>query len=200
MITELAVNLECRPTHTTSTSFVVILVYACVHLARCRRTPYPVPCLLLPCPSAITLTVPVGVTACTRVDTAVSIVFSNTVRAERSEDRHRMPPIGVLRHSLGLGGGPDHGLQPVAGRLPRRLELVGGCAVPHVCHPAEVLVQDRCSPCRHGTVQRYTLLAQIERRAQKGRGLGDRRVAAEVYGAMPIYSIHRIDRRVSAYP
>ena len=40
----------------------------------------------------------VGTTACTTVDTAVSIVFSNTVRAKRSEDRHRMTPIGVLRH------------------------------------------------------------------------------------------------------
>ena len=27
----------------------------------------------------------------------MSIVFSTTVRAERSEDRHRMTPIGVLR-------------------------------------------------------------------------------------------------------
>ena len=31
------------------------------------------------------------------VDTAVTIVFSNAVRAERSEDRHRVTPIGVLR-------------------------------------------------------------------------------------------------------
>ena len=31
------------------------------------------------------------------VDAAVSIVFSNAVRTERSEDRHRMTPIGVLR-------------------------------------------------------------------------------------------------------
>ena len=71
MITELAVNLECRPTHTTSTSFVVILVYACVHLARCRRTPYPVPCLLLPCPSAIPVTVPLP-TCITPVSTTIN--------------------------------------------------------------------------------------------------------------------------------
>jgi len=37
------------------------------------------------------------------VDTAVTIGFSNTVRAERSEDRHRMTPIGVLRHAAPCG-------------------------------------------------------------------------------------------------
>ena len=89
--------------------------------ASCRRTPYPVPCLSVVLPSIITVDTvvdtPVGTTVDTgvsatvsttvntavdkgvsaTVDTAVSIAFSNAVRAERSEDRHRMTPIGVLR-------------------------------------------------------------------------------------------------------
>ena len=40
----------------------------------------------------------------TTVDTVATIVFSNTVRAERSEDRHRMTPIAVLSDRLWVGG------------------------------------------------------------------------------------------------
>ena len=58
----------------------------------CRRTPYPVPWLSVPLPSALHQLV-----LQYTIDTVVTIVFSNTVRAERSEDRHRMTPIGVLR-------------------------------------------------------------------------------------------------------
>ena len=45
------------------------------------------------CTTSDVYTTPVSTT----VNTAVRIVFSNTVRAKRSEDRHRMTPIGVLR-------------------------------------------------------------------------------------------------------
>ena len=36
-----------------------------------------------------------GTPVTTTVNTAVTIAFSNTVRAERSEDRHRVTPTGV---------------------------------------------------------------------------------------------------------
>jgi len=49
-------------------------------------------CYYTHCTTSDVYTTPVSTT----VDTAVSIVFSNTVRTERSEDRHRMTPIGVL--------------------------------------------------------------------------------------------------------
>ena len=50
-------------------------------------------CYYTYCTTSDVYTTPVSTT----IDTAVSIVFSNTVRTERSEDRHRMTPIGVLR-------------------------------------------------------------------------------------------------------
>ena len=58
----------------------------------CRRTPYPVPWL-----SVFLLITTVDAAVDTAVDTAASIAFSNAVRAERSEDRHRVTPTGVLR-------------------------------------------------------------------------------------------------------
>ena len=49
------------------------------------------------CATSDVYTTPVSITVNTAVSTTVTIVFSNTVRTERSEDRHRMTPIGVLR-------------------------------------------------------------------------------------------------------
>ena len=45
------------------------------------------------CTTSNVYTTPVS----TSVNTVITIAFSNTVRAERSEDRHRMTPICVLR-------------------------------------------------------------------------------------------------------
>ena len=38
----------------------------------------------------------------TSVNTVMTIAFSNTVRAERSEDRHRMTPTSVLRDQYAI--------------------------------------------------------------------------------------------------
>ena len=43
-----------------------------------------------------------GTPVSTTIHTVVTIVFSNTVRAERSEGRHRMTPIGVLLTGPGM--------------------------------------------------------------------------------------------------
>ena len=109
-------------------------------LVGCRRTPYPVPCLLLPCLSVYytycttsnvyLYTTPVS----TSVDTAVSIVFSNTVRTERSEDRHRMTPIGVLRHEICWGpGSGSHFNQPTADLALGNFYVVVYSTYPIVC-------------------------------------------------------------------
>ena len=66
----------------------------------------------------------------TTVHTAVSIVLSNAVRAERSEDRHRMTPIGVLRDTAvthndsGVGCGCASQVRVVIGARAGERELV----------------------------------------------------------------------------
>ena len=50
-------------------------------------------CYYSHCTTSDVYTTPVSTTVNTTKDTVVSIAFSNTVRAERSEDRHRMTPI-----------------------------------------------------------------------------------------------------------
>ena len=53
-------------------------------------------CYYTHCTTSDVYTTPVSTT----VNTVITIAFSNTVRAERREDRHRMTPTGVLRHAV----------------------------------------------------------------------------------------------------
>ena len=59
------------------------------------------------CTTSDVYTTPVS----TSGNTVITIAFSNTVRAERSEDRHRMTPIGVL-HKM-QGRDPPHRQQEI---------------------------------------------------------------------------------------
>ena len=94
-----------------------ILAEIVVENPACRRTPCPVPCLSGLCPSTITVTVPLPTCitpVSTSVNTAVTIAFSNTVRAERSEGRHRMTPL-ICLFSGHTCRGPvrQHAINPV---------------------------------------------------------------------------------------
>ena len=64
-------------------------------------SPLAVGCLAKHCCSHCTTSDVYGTPVATTVNTAATIAFSNTVRAERSEDRHRVTPTGVLRHGPG---------------------------------------------------------------------------------------------------
>ena len=74
-----------------------------------------------------------GTPVSTTLSTAVTIVFSNTVRAERSEGRHRMTPIGVLRQDHRAAVATTNlevsGLAVVVGSEAVRAEVVGSDVV-----------------------------------------------------------------------